>query len=354
MRMAKRGVQGAHQHEGDQIAPPLVDPHRAADDERHPEPDRRHRDGVAHVVDAAQVGAQRRDGHAVGQEALAGQDLGPVGRVGHHGAGHGAYITIISQVTQVRNTPVHPWQAPPLTARSVLASALLGMDPPELPVAQLVRLTGLFGINENRARVALSRMVAAGEATTDGSGRYRLAGHLAARQSRQSASRAGTTAPYEGSWWLAVVTTAGSTAEVRGARRRALTYARLAELREGVWMRPGNVAVRLPGSLDADVELMTARPDDPGTGRPAVGPRRLDRTGPPSCCAGLDTLEPDGPEALAPGFELSAAVLRHLQADPLLPAELLPGDWPGPILRATYDDWDARYRATLREWSRAR
>jgi len=47
-----------------------------------------------------------------------------------------------------------------------------------------------------------------------------------------------------------VVTTTGSTAEVRGARRRALAYARLAELREGVWMRPDNVAVLLPDSLD--------------------------------------------------------------------------------------------------------
>ena len=86
-------------------------------------------------------------------------------------------------------------------------------------MAQLVRLTGLFGISENGARVALSRMVAAGEATSDGSGRYRLAGHLAARQSRQSASRAGATVPYDGRWWLAVVTTTGSTAEVRSARR---------------------------------------------------------------------------------------------------------------------------------------
>jgi len=51
---------------------------------------------------------------------------------------------------------------PPMTARSVLASALLGEDPPELPVAHLVHLAGLFGINPNRARVALSRMVASG------------------------------------------------------------------------------------------------------------------------------------------------------------------------------------------------
>lgn len=255
-------------------------------------------------------------------------------------------------MTQLSNTPDPPGQSTPLTARSVLASALLGMDPPELPVAQLVRLTALFGISENRARVALSRMVAAGEATSDGSGRYRLAGHLAARQSRQSASRSGTMARYDGRWWLAVVTTTGSTAEVRGARRRALAYARLAELREGVWMRPDNVAVLLPDSLHADVELMTARPADVRalSGRLWDLPAWSDRAR--TLLRDLGSLSPDGPEALAPGFELSAAVLRHLQADPLLPAELLPDDWPGAGLRATYDEWDARYRTTLRQWSR--
>jgi phenylacetic acid degradation operon negative regulatory protein len=233
-----------------------------------------------------------------------------------------------------------------------MASALLGMDPPELPVAQLVRLTGLFGISENRARVALSRMVAAGEATSDGSGHYRLAGHLVARQSRQSASRAGVTTGYDGSWWLAVVTTSGSAAEVRGARRRALVYARLAELREGVWMRPANVAFPLPDSLDGDVELMTAVPAD---GDVLAG-RLWDLAGwarhAGELLAALDALAPDGPAALAPGFELSAAVLRHLQADPLLPEPLQPAGWPGARLRETYDEWDARYRATLRTWSR--
>lgn len=56
--------------------------------------------------------------------------------------------------------------------------------------------------------------------------------------------------------------------------------------------------------------------------------------------------------SLAPGFVLSAAVLRHLQSDPLLPTELLPERWPGTALRATYDDWDRRYRAALRAWAR--
>jgi phenylacetic acid degradation operon negative regulatory protein len=240
----------------------------------------------------------------------------------------------------------------PLTARSVMASALLGMDPPELPVAQLVRLTGLFGISENRARVALSRMVAAGEATSDGAGHYRLAGHLADRQARQSTSRAGVTAEYDGSWWLAVVTTSGSTAEVRGSRRRVLAYARLAELREGVWMRPGNLAIALPGAMDADIEVMQAIPPDAGELAARLWDLDAWARRSTELLDALDALVPDGPEALAPGFELSAAVLRHLQADPLLPSQLQPPDWPGARLRENYDGWDARYRATLNAWSR--
>ena len=229
----------------------------------------------------------------------------------------------------------------------------MGMDPPELPVAQLVRLTGLFGISANRARVALSRMVAAGEATTDGSGTYRLAGRLRERQARQSASRAGSTVPFTGQWWVAVVVTSGSSAETRTARRRSLAHARLAELREGVWMRPDNVELGLPEDLRADVELMTARPRTPDRLAAVLWdlPAWADRAD--RLLEEMAALPPEQPQALAPGFELSAAVLRHLQADPLLPEELLPSGWPGMRLRTDYDRWDARYRATLREWSRA-
>ena len=227
------------------------------------------------------------------------------------------------------------------------------MEPPELPVAQLIRLTGLFGISANRARVALSRMVAAGEATTDGAGTYRLSGHLRERQARQAASRSGVTSPYAGQWWMAVVTTAGSSADVRTARRAGLSFARLAELREGVWMRPHNLAVHLPDELGRDVELMVAHPPEAGR----LVDRLWDLHGwfarARDLLEGLATVSPDHPDALAPGFELSASVLRHLQADPLLPAELLPVGWPGRRLREDYARWDDRYRATLREWSRA-
>jgi phenylacetic acid degradation operon negative regulatory protein len=247
-------------------------------------------------------------------------------------------------VTQLSNRP--------FTARSVLASALLGMEPPELPVAQLVRLSGLFGISANRARVALSRMVAAGEATTDGAGTYRLSGHLRERQERQAVSRSGVTTPYAGRWWLAVVTTAGSTAEVRTARRAGLSFARLAELREGVWMRPDNLAVQLPDQLGRDVELMAAHPLEPAHLVDRLWDLREWSARADDLLDGLAALAPDRPDALAPGFELSASVLRHLQADPLLPEELLPVRWPGRRLREDYARWDARYRSTLWEWSR--
>ena len=123
----------------------------------------------------------------------------------------------------------------------------------------------------------------------------------------------------------------------------ALSYARLAELREGVWMRPANIeVVLLRDSSIADLERMMAWPADPG----GLVERLWDlvgwSAGAEDLLAALDALVPEGPDVLAPGFELSAAVLRHLQADPLLPAELLPEGWPGERLRTIYDGWDVQ------------
>ena len=251
------------------------------------------------------------------------------------------------------SSPV-PERAPPLTARSVLASALLGEEPPELPVAHLVQLAGLFGINPNRARVALSRMVAAGESTTDGGGRYRLAGRLLERRDRQVDSLLGHSGTWAGGWRLVVVTTSGSSPDQRVARRRRLVLARLAEQREGVWLRPDNLPLRPDPRDDPDLTAWTAVPDaDPSAlaaGLWDLGGWAHQARG---LVAELGRQPTAGPDDLAPGFELSAAVLRHLQADPLLPAALLPPDWPGPSLRSAYTVWDAAYREVLRTWGRS-
>jgi phenylacetic acid degradation operon negative regulatory protein len=242
----------------------------------------------------------------------------------------------------------------PMTARSVLASALLGEDPPELPVAHLVHLAGLFGINPNRARVALSRMVASGEASTDGSGRYRLAGRLLERRDRQDDSLTARTRTWDGRWRMVVVTSSGRTADQRAERRRRMVRARLAEQREGVWLRPDNLELRPDPADDPDLAVYVAEPvADPvvlaaglwDLGGWAVRARALQ--------AALEARPTAGPDDLAPGFALSAAVLRHLQADPLLPAVLLDDDWPGGPFRSTYAEWDRRYRRVLRDWGRS-
>src|SRR5207247_1345711 len=51
-------------------------------------------------------------------------------------------------------------------------------------------------------------------------------------------------------------------------------------------------------------------------------------------------LENGDTDALAEGFVVSASVLRHFQADPLLPEELLPASWPGKAVRTDYDRFD--------------
>jgi phenylacetic acid degradation operon negative regulatory protein len=249
-----------------------------------------------------------------------------------------------------------------LTARSVLLSMLLGNQPPRAPVGQLVRTAGLFGLAEGTTRTALSRMVAAGEVAAS-DGWYEIsAERLLARQERQSISRSARTSTWDGQGWVqAIVVTDGPrSAAERTQLRHELGQARLAELREGAWLRPDN--------LDDDP---THRPTAAGTVEwfrvvPSGDPVRLAARlwdldawarHAESLIARLDGLAAplaDGDHrVLADGFVASADVLRHFQADPLLPAALLPEHWPGGELRARYDSYDAAYRALLAAWFRS-
>ena len=246
----------------------------------------------------------------------------------------------------------------PLTARSVLASVLLGTDPPWLPTPLLVRTAALFGISEGSTRTALSRMSAAGEVVGEGGG-YRLAGRLVARQARQASSRRADVREWDGTWEVVTIEGDGArSAADRAALRGALGALRLAELREGVWARPDNLAPdRSPDARAvADAWCRTWLGADP-TPPPDAG-ALWDLTGWAETAQVLRAemarllggFERGDPAALAQGFVTSAAVLRHLQADPLLPVELTPHRWPGGPLRRDYDRYDDAYRRVLRDW----
>jgi phenylacetic acid degradation operon negative regulatory protein len=255
----------------------------------------------------------------------------------------------------------------PLTARSVLASALLGAREPRLPVAHLVAIASLFGISAGAARTCLWRMVSAGELTTD-SATYALAGRLLDRRRRvDEVARTGHTdaGPWQGTWDLAVVFLDRRGQADRSDLRKAAATLHLAEIREGVWTRPANLdPERLPEAravLDRQcVWFRGARPDlTPDTVRSlflldtwANDARRLIATLDDSAAA-IRPDDPDIPARLSQQFNLSVAVVHHLELDPLLPAALLPHDWPAEQLRVAYRRFDDEFQLTMARALRA-
>lgn len=222
-----------------------------------------------------------------------------------------------------------------LTARSVVLSLLLGAHPACATAAELVALTAGFGIREQALRVALTRMAAAGDLVRSADG-YRLSERLLERQRRQDTALHPPTRDWDGDWLTAVVTATGADARSRTTLRAALRAARFGELREGVWLRPDNLDTALPAEVFGRVRVFRARDDDP------AGLAALLWDLPAWAAAGRTLLAAMADADDVPSrFEVAAAVVRHLLTDPVLPAALLPPDWPGPALRDCYTEFAA-------------
>jgi phenylacetic acid degradation operon negative regulatory protein len=203
-------------------------------------------------------------------------------------------------------------------------------------------------------------MLAAGELEAE-DGAYRLAGPLLERQARQDESREARRRRWGGDWELVVVRPDRRPASARAALRGAAGRLRLAELRDGVWTRPANLDPgRQPDDgavVDGQCERFAARP----SGDPVVlaaslwdlvgWASRADELG-GAMRATARPLEAGDLSGLGEAFELAAAVLRHLLADPLLPDELVPHDWPGSSLRVDYERFDRTFTAAWRAWFR--
>ncbi|MEI8083797.1 MAG: PaaX family transcriptional regulator C-terminal domain-containing protein [Actinomycetes bacterium] len=220
-----------------------------------------------------------------------------------------------------------------MTARSVVLSVLLGAHPAWATAAELLRLTSDFGIREPTLRVALTRMVSGGDLVRSDDG-YRLSGRLLERQRRQDDALNPTTRDWDGRWITAVVTTVGTDARTRAALRTALQDNRFGELREGVWLRPDNLDAELHAIALGRVRVLRTRDHNPADlahqlwDLPAwskTGHRLLGQMN------AVDTI---------PGrFTVAAEMVRHLLTDPVLPAGLLPADWPGHRVRAAYAEF---------------
>lgn len=226
-----------------------------------------------------------------------------------------------------------------MTARSVVLSVLLGAHPAWATAAELLRLTADFDIRESALRVALTRMVAAGDLVRSEDG-YRLSGRLLTRQRRQDEALNPSTRGWDGVWTTVVVTAVGGSARTRASVRSTLQDNRFGELREGVWLRPDNLMTELPRDFGDRVRILRSRDDAPAE----LAARLWDLRGWSKTGHRL-LREMTGGTDIPDQFTSAAAIVRHLLTDPVLPAELLPPDWPGSDLRACYADFAAMLAA---------
>lgn len=233
----------------------------------------------------------------------------------------------------------------PLTARSAILSVLLGAHPPAAPGGHIVAWGSSVGINEPATRVALSRMVAAGDLERS-QGVYTLAPRLVERQVRQDTALDRSATQWDGSWLLAVTTVAGELAQTRANLRRQMVEARFGELREGVWMRPNNIDWRPSDDLAPRLEVMTA---DAGTPAVDLVARLFDLDNWAARGHLLATAFADGRDT-GERLAVAAAIVRHLTTDPLLPDEVLPAGWPASQLRDDYRAFRSDLLAMWQDW----
>ncbi|MFI8975797.1 PaaX domain-containing protein, C- domain protein [Nocardia asteroides] len=224
----------------------------------------------------------------------------------------------------------------PVSARSALVRILIAADSPTMTAREICAATTTVGYPESTVRVAVSRMVAAGDLVRE-SRVYTLNPSLRARRTELTAPR---TCAWTGDWEQIVVTAVGRPAAERATLRARLLSLRLAELREGVWMRPANLERPWPADLDDSVIRLRTRPVEEPTDLIArLWPLADWSARGHALLAAIETPDPTA------RFAAICAGLDHLTTDPVLPADLAPADWPVTRLRTVTADYLAWFAA---------
>jgi phenylacetic acid degradation operon negative regulatory protein len=204
----------------------------------------------------------------------------------------------------------------------------------------------LFGINEGTTRVALSRLASDGDVVAEGR-LYRLSHRLIDRQRQQDESRAPATRPWRGHWELVLLDPSQIDPAVEAALSSRLLRMRLGEFRPGVWMRPANLRRPWPPPHPGPGWFLDTRTVSEDAAGPELAARIWDLAawaGRAEALLQAWTTADDPP----PRFVLAAAMVRHLQTDPILPPSLLPPGWPGGRLRDAYAAYEQELGHLLR------
>jgi phenylacetic acid degradation operon negative regulatory protein len=241
-----------------------------------------------------------------------------------------------------------------------LLLAMLGvlvLDRREEPISSrvFIDVLGALRVSEPAARATLTRMAGKGllERRQDGRVAVFALTDRALAILREARQRVRSPAPFthaDGEWTLLSYSLPESHRDVRHQLRARLTWAGFGALRDGLWIAPGIVDVaallgdtaRRGGDLVADG--FVARPL-PGTQVDRFVRRAWDL---PALRAEHErflrrwSTPPEPAEPVTQVTLLGADWLRLLRADPGLPQEHLPADWPAQASFDTYRTLRAR------------
>jgi phenylacetic acid degradation operon negative regulatory protein len=250
------------------------------------------------------------------------------------------------------------------TAKSLTLDLLSSLRGGAMPVSALVAAARLFQVDQNALRVAITRLLGAGQIARDERGQYRLgeAAHAVDRRVLGWREAEQRTLRWPGSWWLV---RAGELPPARSRERRqrerALSLLGFAKLAPGFALRPDNLRVSLAElrgelrelGLEAGALVAHVSELDPESEARARGLWKREAFA-DSYRRSLAELEASEarlaglPEerAMVESFLLGGRVIRELVLDPLLPEPLA----PEAERRALVDAMRRYDRAGRRAW----
>ncbi|MEV1063963.1 PaaX family transcriptional regulator C-terminal domain-containing protein [Streptomyces sp. NPDC050263] len=224
-----------------------------------------------------------------------------------------------------------------------------------LPSAALVVLLGDFGITPVSARAAIGRLARRGVLEADKRGRrtyYRMTpgtARVLEQTQRRMMEFGAPDRPWDGLWTTVVFSVPDEQRDLRHVIRQRLRFLGYAAVFDGVWMSPRadheqtaelleSVGVRSATVLRSTL-THTQGDGDPLTAwdLDAIGAAYtgfISRYG--DLASRTAAGQVGSAEALTARIEVKEEWLRMVSTDPELPANLLPGDWPGHRARAVF------------------
>ena len=227
------------------------------------------------------------------------------------------------------------------TAKRLILSLLSAPGLEQVEISTLLAWGSLFDIDSTAVRMAVGRLTRQGLLVSPGRGRYSLGpdGELIANTARDWLHAQKRVANWAGEWILVHTAHLGrSQKSALRARERALRLCGFAEFVSGLWCRPANLSEPVSATrarlmtLGLSPEAIVARTAEiPGVGEKELFSLWPRETIEAAYKAHIEAMERSSrhihelnlAEAAKESFLVGEAVIRQINADPLLPSPMI-------------------------------